>query len=174
MCSSESSKYDSRYSSSKCDSAQRSSALSKTLTGKDSDPYKYQDMSQDEFIDLCNERVRKAELWQRPTGSIRNAAMPKGVQGSIAGVHQGVVITTIKGDRYLVHKLVDGTQPVVEIKTTIGLSTAWRKTDDVSVVGCGKPKPVVHDFLKACNKKTFNVLRENCQHAAKRMMNVPK
>ena len=105
---------------------------------------------------------------------MKNSESQKGVQGMIVRVHQGVVITTDTYRKYLVHKLVEGTQPVVEIKTTSGLSTAWRKTGDVSVVGSEKPKPEVNDFLKACNKKIFNGMHENCQHADKRIMNVPK
>ena len=121
--------------------------------------YIYSDISTSDWITINGISVYKVELFRCPVDV-----------GGQTGTHQGVVLQLCNGRGYLVHKRVDlrTEEVVVEVKPAEKMSAKWTKVSEKYVSG---KVLKMNDFLAACGL-TFNLINNNCQHAAQRMMNL--
>lgn len=118
---------------------------------------------------------------ERPLGGLKEGIIGKslvklgktfGVKTSISGqkrlpTHSGVLVTTIDGKNYLVHKTKDGTGPasktvVVDAKH---MSNSWKRVGPSKDVG---GKATVGEYVKA-GGKDYNLRNDNCHDATDKM-----
>uniref|UniRef100_V9LGM1 Uncharacterized protein n=1 Tax=Callorhinchus milii TaxID=7868 RepID=V9LGM1_CALMI len=112
---------------------------------------------QSELTRLYNTPVVRAESLRRPLGSL------SWMLGTFS--HSGVRVTTDSGESWLIHK-GDGFGRTSQTVVTDAnhMSDRWRVVEDTPVHG-----RTVGDFVRA-GGSTYSLLRDNCHHAADRMM----
>lgn len=111
-----------------------------------------------ELRQLYNTRVTEAEKYRRPLQSGRRKRS--------TGLHVGVVVTTVTGERWLIHKgksYGDASEAVVVRASS--MSSRWTR------VACGTVRGyTVGDFVGAADGECrYNLITCNCWDAAKAM-----
>lgn len=125
------------------------------------------------FTGLYNQRVIKAEKWERPLmsggSSGYHGSWPwQFVAMALRLRHEGVVVTLQNGSRWLVQKgdkYGNASQTVV-LRASY-MSRKWKKVQSKRV-----SRSRLGDYVRA-GGKYYSLWRDNCQHAAKRMMRLP-
>ncbi|XP_013412058.1 uncharacterized protein LOC106174870 [Lingula anatina] len=119
--------------------------------------------SQSGLTSIFNEKVVSAERMKRP--------MPSwgGGSGSLVGIHhEGVKVTTDKGNQYLVHKGKNyGVSNQTVVTDARHMSDKWQSKGSVDVGG----RKTVNDFVQV-GGTGYNLAKDNCIQASKRMMNM--
>jgi hypothetical protein len=124
--------------------------------------HKY-DYSINDLRSLYNAKVVHAERFKRPLASSAKSWIAK----KLGLKHSGVVVTLGNGQRFLVHKgdkYGNASQTVVvdakHMDMSTWYSTGWKKTVKYSKVA---------DYVRV-GGKNYDLVRDNCHDASRRMM----
>ena len=118
--------------------------------------------TQSGLTSIYNEKVVHAERVSRPLGQLSAEVGPLH--------HEGVRVTTDKGNQYLVHKGSDfGKSSQTVVVDAKHMSNKWTVHETANAGG----KSTVSDFVKE-GGPGYSWRKDNCQHGAKRGMDMAK
>lgn len=126
--------------------------------------YPHDVKTQSGLTDIYNERVVSASRMSRPLSNWEKE------HGKLR--HEGIKVTTDRGNQYLVHKGPDfgKSRDTVVVDTKHMKASRWTERETIDV---GK-RASVSDFVRSGGENRYNFLSDNCQDATKRGMDMAK